>query len=55
LAALGYFFGGLVPDLWHGDVLRLQYLNNVDLDPDRIVLYTREAKQLLDLILADRR
>jgi len=34
--------------------LRLQYLNNVALDPDRLVLYTDEAKRLLEAILADR-
>ena len=53
-AALGFFFGGILPELRQGDVLRLQYLNNVELDRDRIVLYSEEAKRLLDAILADR-
>lgn len=53
-AALGFCFGGLIPELWQGDVLRLQYLNNVALDPARIVLYTDAAKQMLAAILAER-
>jgi serine/threonine-protein kinase RsbW len=32
LEALGFFFAGVIPELLDGDVLRLQYLNN--LDPD---------------------
>jgi hypothetical protein len=54
-AELGFFFGAVIPELRAGDVLRLQYLNNVDLDPERLVLYTDEAKLLLQAILADRR
>ena len=51
---LGFFFGAVIPELRAGDVLRLQYLNNVDLDPNRLVLYSDEAKLLLQAILADR-
>ncbi len=54
LCKLGFFFGAVIPELHSGDVLRLQYLNNVALDPDRLVLYTDEAKRLLKAILADR-
>lgn len=32
LEALGFFFAGVVPELADGDVLRLQYLNEVDVD-----------------------
>jgi serine/threonine-protein kinase RsbW len=32
LEALGFFFAGVVPELAGGDVLRLQYLNEVDVD-----------------------
>lgn len=53
-AALGFFFAAVIPELWSGDVLRLQYLNNIDLDPSGIVLYTDTAKRLLDAILDDR-
>ncbi len=55
LCALGFFFGAAIPELRAGDILRLQYLNNVALDPDLLVLYTDEAKRLLQAILADRR
>jgi serine/threonine-protein kinase RsbW len=54
LAGLGFFFAAIIPELWGGDVLRLQYLNNIDLDPGSIVLYSDEAKRLLDAILDDR-
>jgi serine/threonine-protein kinase RsbW len=54
LCELGFFFGAAIPELHGGDILRLQYLNNVALDPDRLVLYTDEAKRLLEGILADR-
>ncbi len=53
LVDLGFFFGGLIPELRAGDVLRLQYLNNVELDPSALVLYSDTAKQLLRTILAD--
>jgi len=53
-AELGFFFGCVIPELRGGDVLRLQYLNDVELDPDRLVLYTDEAKQLLRAALSDR-
>jgi anti-sigma regulatory factor (Ser/Thr protein kinase) len=33
---LGFFFGGIVPELRNGDVLRLQYLNEVDIRPEDI-------------------
>jgi hypothetical protein len=32
LEALGFFFAGVVPELADGDVLRLQYLNEVDVE-----------------------
>ena len=55
-AELGFFYGAVIPELreGEGDVLRLQYLNNVNLDPDALVLYSDEAKRILRAILADR-
>ncbi len=32
LEALGFFFAGVVPDLVDDDILRLQYLNNIEVD-----------------------
>jgi serine/threonine-protein kinase RsbW len=54
LCALGFFFGAIIPELRGGDILRLQYLNNVAIDTGRLVLYADEAKQMLEHILADR-
>jgi anti-sigma regulatory factor (Ser/Thr protein kinase) len=53
-AGLGFFFGAVIPELRGGDVLRLQYLNNLDLDPDALVLYGDGTKRLLAGILTDR-
>src|SRR3712207_9391146 len=36
LDELGFFFGGIIPELRDGDVLRLQYLNEVDVRPDDV-------------------
>ena len=55
LCELGFFFGAAIPELRGGDILRLQYLNNVALDLDRLILYSDEAKHLLEAIVADRR
>lgn len=54
LRALGFFFAAVIPELRHGDVLRLQYLNNVELDTEGIVLYTETSKRILEAILKDR-
>jgi serine/threonine-protein kinase RsbW len=54
LSGLGFFFACIIPELRNGDVLRLQYLNNVELDPASLVLYSDSARALLDAILADR-
>ena len=53
-ARLGFFYGAVIPELREGDVLRLQYLNNVEVDPDALVLYSDESKRILGEILADR-
>jgi len=43
---LGFFFAGIVPELDHGDVLRLQYLNNVKIDPAQTVVVSDFGKEL---------
>jgi serine/threonine-protein kinase RsbW len=48
----GFLYGGCIPELRDGDVLRLQYLD-VEVDTDIILLYTDEARRLLQLTLAD--
>ncbi|MEQ8767864.1 MAG: hypothetical protein RL885_28430 [Planctomycetota bacterium] len=51
---LGFFFGGLIPELWQTDVLRLQFLNELELDTSRIILYSDEAKALLQFLEQER-
>ncbi len=43
------------PERWDTDVLRMQYLNNVELDPEAIVLNRDSAEQLLAAILKEQR
>jgi serine/threonine-protein kinase RsbW len=47
---MGFFFAGILPLALVGDVLILQYLNNVRVDYDKIVLYTEEARQIRDYV-----
>jgi serine/threonine-protein kinase RsbW len=48
--SLGFKFSGIVPELHDGDVLRLQYLNNVHIDKNKIVVVSDFAKKLLKYI-----
>jgi len=49
---LGFFFAGVIPELAaDGDVLRLQHLNNVRVEPDEIRVGSDFAGDLLDYIL----
>ena len=50
LESLGFFFAGILPESRIGDALILQYLNNVELDYDKIVLVSDMAKELLRYI-----
>jgi hypothetical protein len=47
---LGFFFGGVLPELRDGDVLRLQYLNEVDIRPDDVRTGSNFGQELSDLI-----
>lgn len=47
---LGFFFAGLVPELDNGDVLRLEYLNNVKINPSEAVVASDFGKYLLDYV-----
>ncbi|RJP32138.1 MAG: GNAT family N-acetyltransferase [Candidatus Omnitrophota bacterium] len=51
LEMLGFFFSGIIPELFDGDVLRLQYLNNVDIDPEKVVVYSDFGKELFHYVL----
>ncbi|HSC34622.1 MAG TPA: hypothetical protein VLG45_05045, partial [Thermodesulfobacteriota bacterium] len=50
---LGFFFGCIIPEYRDGDVLRLQYLNNVEISRDDIKTASGFGEKLLDAILTD--
>jgi anti-sigma regulatory factor (Ser/Thr protein kinase) len=54
LDELGFFFGGVVPELLNGDVLRLQYLNEVDIKPDDVHTGSDFGQELANLIFQER-
>jgi serine/threonine-protein kinase RsbW len=47
---LGVFFGGVVPELRDGDVLRLQWLNGVEADPSDVAVASDFGRELLDYV-----
>ena len=51
LEGMGFFFAGLIPELHDGDILRLQYLNNVTIDPKNVVIVSDFGKQLFNYVL----
>ncbi len=50
MSGLGFFFGGIIPELRDGDVLRLQYLNEVDVRPDDVRTGSDFGQGLVNLI-----
>ncbi len=50
---LGFFFGCVIPEYKDGDILRLQYLNNVDVSKDDIKTASDFGGHLLDTIFED--
>jgi serine/threonine-protein kinase RsbW len=58
LRDLGFFFGGIIPEAHGGDiggdVLRLQYLNNIEIKPDNIHTASDFGGKLLGLIFRQR-
>ena len=50
LEELGLFFGCIIPEAHEGDVLRLQYLNNVEIDSEDVHTASDFGRELLDLI-----
>jgi hypothetical protein len=53
LEELGFFFSGVIPEYADGDVLRLQYLNNVAFDPARTTTVSPFAKELYAYVLGE--
>jgi serine/threonine-protein kinase RsbW len=54
LEMLGFFFGAVIPELSNGDILRMQYLNNVEVRADEIHTATDWGRELLDYVLRAR-
>ncbi len=52
LEMMGFFFAGIIPEKDNGDVLRLQYLNNVEVDPNEIVTASDFGEELADYVRA---
>ena len=54
LRDLGFFFGGIIPEAHSGaasgDVLRLQYLNNVEIKPDDLYTASDFGRELLEIV-----
>jgi len=53
LRELGFFYGYLIPEYSDSDVLRLQYLNNVEISREDIKTASDFGEHLLDLIIND--
>jgi serine/threonine-protein kinase RsbW len=52
--AAGFFFAGMIPEHDNGDVLRLQYMNNLDIRMDGIVVVSDVGRRLFDHVAAER-
>jgi serine/threonine-protein kinase RsbW len=53
IRGLGFFFGCVIPEYRDGDVLRMQYLNNVEISRDDIKTASGFGESLLDAIFRD--
>ena len=51
LEFLRFFPAGVIPGSFAGDVLRLQYLNNISICPEEISVYSEEGKELFDYVI----
>ena len=47
----GFFFAGIIPEMFDGDVLRFQYLNNVDIDFEKVTVVSDFGKELFDYVV----
>lgn len=50
LESLGFFFSSVVPELRDGDVLRLQYMNNFNIEWDKLKVAGEFSRELLKYI-----
>jgi len=51
LEMLGFFWGGIIPEILNGDVLRLQYINNANLELENVQLASDFSKELFQYVL----
>lgn len=49
----GFMLSGIVPEFNDGDYIKLQYLNNLLVDPSKIMIASELAKELLNEIMKD--
>lgn len=49
----GFMLSGIIPELRNGDILKMQYLNNVYVNPDKIVIASPLHKEILGVIMQD--
>ena len=54
LEELDFFFGGIIPEAGDGDVLRLQYLNNVEVERGDVSTASDFGEEMLDLVFRQR-
>jgi anti-sigma regulatory factor (Ser/Thr protein kinase)/ribosomal protein S18 acetylase RimI-like enzyme len=52
IEAMGFFIAGVLPFSHHGDVLMLQYLNNVPIDYSKIQVASAAGKDILEYVRA---
>ena len=50
---LGFFFAGIIPELYNGDYLRMQYLNNVDPNLENVTVVSDFGHELFDYIVSN--
>ena len=53
LRELGFFFGCVVPEEREGDVLRLQYLNNLEIKPEDAHTASDFGQELLGMVFRE--
>ena len=53
LRELGFFFGYIIPEYSDSDVLRMQYLNNVEISKEDIKTASKFGEKLLNKIFED--
>jgi anti-sigma regulatory factor (Ser/Thr protein kinase) len=51
LEMLGFFFGGILPEQYDGDCLRLQFINNAELELVHVEVATEYSKELFQYVL----